>query len=359
MKLFQCTNCDQPVFFENTACERCNHLLGYISTEDQMWSLDPALGHWSINGNEFTYCQNHQHKVCNWLVPLRNDPSFCIACSLNRTIPDLSIAENYGRWVKLEIAKHRLIYSLLKLSLPLESKLDYPAGGLCFDFLSANEPASSGQKIMTGHDDGVITIVLAEADSVSREQIRSSLNEPYRTLIGHFRHEVGHYYWQRIIADDENSLANFRAFFGDERKSYAGALQQHYANGAPKDWRKYFISEYASSHPWEDWAETWAHYMHIINTMETAWSFGLKGEAKLKNADHMSIDALDPYSGLKFTAILEESIALFYAVNSINRSMGIPDVYPFVISDAVIPKLEFIHKIMVTFKANNSRRDMK
>jgi len=279
-------------------------------------------------------------------VPNTEDHGFCIACNLNRTIPDLSIKENVDRWRKLEIAKHRLVYSLLKLPLPIESKLDHPDSGLCFDFLSAKVPTEKDKKIMTGHANGVITIVLAEADSVSREQIRRSMKEPYRTLIGHFRHEVGHYYWQRIVFESEQLLDKFRETFGDERESYAEALKRHYKQGAPPDWQQRFISEYASSHPWEDWAETWAHYFHIINTMETAYSFGLKGDPTRSEIHHMKLDAIDPYSNLPFKTILDESIPLFYAVNSINRSMGIPDVYPFVISDQVVAKLTFIHRML-------------
>ncbi len=350
MKIFQCSHCAHPVFFENTKCERCNSYLGYLPEFDEIFALDPTQTTWTINEIEYVYCDNNQHQVCNWLVPFTEDHEFCIACNLNRTIPDLSIKQNFDRWRKLEIAKHRLVYSILKLPLPVESKLDYPDTGLCFDFLSAKITQSSGNKIMTGHADGVVTIILVEADSVSREQIRRSMNEPYRTLIGHFRHEVGHYYWQRIVFEDASLLERFREAFGDERESYADALAQHYKQGAPANWRQNFISEYASSHPWEDWAETWAHYLHIINTMETAYSFGLKGEPTRSEIHHMKLEAKDPYSDLTFKEILDESIPLFYAVNSINRSMGIPDVYPFVISDQVVLKLAFIHQMMRKLK---------
>lgn len=350
MKIFQCSHCSHPVFFENTYCERCGQSLGYLDTTDEIYALAPGNEQWHVDEQTYGYCKNHVHHVCNWLVPTESTEGYCTACRLNRTIPDLSVPENYERWKKLEIAKHRLVYSLLKLPLPVESRLDQPETGLCFDFLSAKVPGPAGQQIMTGHANGVITIILAEADSVKREQIRRSLNEPYRTLIGHFRHEVGHFYWQRIVAEDEALLTSFRSLFGDERRSYSEALATHYTTGPSKDWRDSFISEYAASHPWEDWAETWAHYLHIINAMETAYQFGLEVNPKLQNAPHMRLQSYNPYDELPFQTILDESIALFYAVNSINRSMGIPDVYPFIISNPVVKKLEYIHQMMQGLK---------
>jgi hypothetical protein len=346
MKIFQCSNCDHPVFFENTYCESCGYSLGYSDTEDQIYAFNPKDSNWQIGDQIFRYCKNHDHGVCNWLITMEHDTCFCTACSLNRTIPDLSVSENYKRWKKLEIAKHRLVYSLLKLQLPLRSKLQFPDTGLCFDFLSAKVQDASGNTIMTGHADGVITIILAEADSVNREQIRKSLNEPYRTLIGHFRHEVGHYFWQILIYNNQELLESFRSLFGDERQHYTMSLTKHYQTGAPASWRENFISEYASSHPWEDWAETWAHYLHIVNAMETAYYFGLEGNPKLSNAPHMKIESFYPYEQMPFKTILDETVPLFYAVNSINRSMGIPDVYPFVISNEVKVKLEFIHQML-------------
>lgn len=330
----------------------CGYSLGYLDIKNEIFALTNANTQWQIDGQVYRYCKNREHHVCNWLMPIDNPVDYCLACNLNRTIPDISNKENYERWSKLEIAKHRLMYSLLRLPLPIESKLDFPETGFCFDFLSAKVSTPSGHKIMTGHADGVITIILKEADSVIREQIRRSMNEPYRTLIGHFRHEVGHYYWQRIVAEDERLLEDFRSLFGDDRQSYADALDIHYKQGPPADWKYNFISEYASCHPWEDWAETWAHYFHIINTMETAHSFGLSGDPRLKDALHMKIVSYDPYEDMPFKKILDESVSLFYAVNSINRSMGIPDIYPFVITKNVVLKLEFIHDMMRKLRAS-------
>ncbi|MFB9052070.1 putative zinc-binding metallopeptidase [Formosa undariae] len=354
MKIFQCSHCDFPVFFENTSCESCGSALGYLDFENEMLANNTTQLKWDVNGESYTYCKNKNLHACNWLVPVNDDNGFCTSCELNRTIPDLAIPEYYERWQIMEIAKHRLIYALQRLELPIVSQFENPKSGLFFDFLSKEDANVDGKKVMTGHANGVITILLAEADTISREQTRISLNEKYRTLIGHFRHEVGHYYWDRIFRSNDVFLKEYRALFGDESQDYGEALKAHYKNGAPENWKANFISTYASSHPWEDWAETWAHYLHILDAMETAFYFGLEGVPNLRNSHHMRINAIYPYKdNISFKAILDETSSLFYAVNSINRSMGITDVYPFVISDKVKEKLEFIHQILQRYKNEN------
>ncbi|CDF77726.1 conserved hypothetical protein (DUF2248) [Formosa agariphila KMM 3901] len=351
MKIFQCSHCDFPVFFENTICESCGSALGYLDSENEILANNTGHLKWNVKGVDYIYCKNKSLHACNWLMPIDDENGFCTSCELNRTIPDLSVPEYNERWQVMEIAKHRLIYALQRLDLPVISKFDNPETGLFFDFLSKEDAEVDGKKIMTGHANGVVTILLAEADTVSREQTRISLNEKYRTLIGHFRHEVGHYYWDRIFRDNDEFLEDFRALFGDESQDYGEALQAHYKNGAPKNWKTNFISTYASSHPWEDWAETWAHYLHILDAMETAFYFGLEGNPNFNNSEHMRIKAIYPYKDdLPFKTILNEVSPLFYVVNSINRSMGITDVYPFVISDVVKTKLEFIHQILKRYK---------
>jgi hypothetical protein len=89
-------------------------------------------------------------------------------------------------------------------------------------------------------------------------------------LLGHFRHEVGHYFWDRLVATDPHQLEEFRVLFGDDRQDYGEALKRHYDEGAPANWQDTYISMYATMHPWEDFAETWAHYLHIVDTLETA-----------------------------------------------------------------------------------------
>ncbi len=345
MKIFQCGNCGHPLFFENTFCENCNHTVGYndiqliMNTFDQ--SQDAQL-YADRDNKHYRFCKNKEHDVCNWLIEAESPNDYCTACSLNRTIPNLSNKTNHEKWLKLETAKHRLIYQLQRFGLDIPSKMASD-NGLCFDFLAKQE----GVNVMTGHSNGVITILLSEADSVLREQMRREMSEPYRTLIGHFRHEVGHYFWDRLIATNPQTLERFRALFGDERMDYASAMQLYYDTGGNQQWSDYFISKYATSHPWEDWAESWAHYLHIMDVTETAYYFGLK-VAPIKGFSGMEGHVrYDPYDTKDFNAVIEECIPLLFAANAINRSMGIPDVYPFVINQAVLSKMKFIHEILV------------
>lgn len=347
MKTFECDNCGNPVFFENDSCVKCKNRLGYLHTKLEMVSSNPSTDIWNLEGDErfseYRYCKNHDLGVCNWLTKYERE--YCIACTLNRTIPNLANIENFEKWQRLEIAKHRLLYQMQRLELPLKTKFKNDDSGLCFDFLSNK---NKDNPIMTGHVNGVITIFLSEADSVHREQMRKHLSEPYRTLIAHFRHEVGHYYWDRLIHSDEHALENFRKVFGDEREDYGDALKKYYATGAPDSWQNNHISKYATSHPWEDWAETWAHYLHVMDTMETAYFFGITTEPKSKSDEIIRTSKLfDPYKEGDFQKIVESCIPIFFAINSINRAMGIPDVYPFVTNTPVIEKMKFIHDILM------------
>lgn len=340
MKLFTCPKCAHRLYFENAQCLNCGSLVLY----------DPAADHFALSGTEgVTACANAGECACNWTA--QSGKPFCIACALNKTIPDLSIDGNRERWIRVEAAKKRAVYSLLRFSLPVASKADaQDETGLAFDLLADPIGAGpGGEHILTGHDNGLITLNVAEADSAERERRRVQMGENYRTLLGHFRHELGHFYWDRLVRDDPSKLEAFRALFGDERRDYAEALQAHYANGAPGDWQQRFLSAYASSHPWEDWAETWAHYMHISDTLEMVQALNLP-LARLER-----VDADAPPRGDNgdttaqdedFAAILDRWLVLCEASNSINRCMGLPDLYPFVISPPAARKLAFIHDIL-------------
>ncbi|MEB2776613.1 putative zinc-binding metallopeptidase [Algoriphagus sp. D3-2-R+10] len=344
MKIFECGNCFHPLYFENESCEKCGHLAGYYDTSLKILTFERGASQMIADrdGNAFKYCQNKEFGVCNWLIPAYNENHFCNACELNRTIPDLSDNENFQKWQKLEIAKHRLIYQLQRLRLAIPAKENHPEIGLSFDFVSKqNDP-----EIMTGHADGVITILLSEADSVHREKMRKEMYEPYRTLIGHFRHEVGHYFWDRLVATNQSVLDEFHALFGNEQIDYGDALKQHYQNGSPVNWQNNFISQYATSHPWEDWAETWAHYLHIMDMTETAYYFGMSVEPILKDKSLRGSVDFDPYEIKDFNSIYKAWAPLSFAINSINRSMGIPDAYPFVVSSVVVDKMKFIHRLI-------------
>lgn len=344
MKIFQCGNCNHPLFFENYTCENCGHLSGYRHHDRTMLTFDPwvtpYIGY--DDGISYKFCDNRALGVCNWVMKSEENESFCTACQLNGRLPIDRNGDQFNSWQSLEIAKHRLVYQLQKIGLRLVSKIR-SVDGLSFDFVSKiTEP-----KLMTGHDNGVITIMLEEADSVYREDMRQKMDEPYRTIIGHLRHEVGHYFWNRLIANDYEVLTNFRNLFGDDRADYQEALKFYYKNTTPVNWQKDFVSQYATSHPWEDWAETWAHYLHIMDMLETAYWFGMK-VTPFDSKQGMNADAyFDPYTHINFEEIVKTCIAMTFAVNSINKSMGLQDIYPFVISDKVKEKMQFIHELLL------------
>jgi hypothetical protein len=269
LKLFSCPTCGQTLYFENSRCLGCGGAVLY----------DPETELFVPAGGEFFECANAQDALCNWRA--RGEGQFCRACELNRTIPDLSIAGNRGRWVRVEAAKRRLVYALLSFGLPVGPKQSPgDEAGIAFDFLAPGPGGGpGGEHILTGHESGLITLNVAEADSVERERMRIAMGESYRTLLGHFRHEIGHYYWDRLIRDDADWHQRFRSTFGDEGVDYEQALRDYYSHTTHPGWMDSHISAYAASHPWEDWAETWAHYLHIVDTLEMADALGALSEA--------------------------------------------------------------------------------
>lgn len=345
MNVFFCQHCGERLFFENTFCISCNHTLGFLPDQLQISVLKPAAGgQWNslIPGAEnlrYRKCRNYEvENACNWMIPADDPQVFCISCSLNQVIPDLSAPGNRESWVKMEAAKRRLVYSLLKLGLPVIPKTADAMNGLAFAFLADPvTPMSESERILTGHMDGIITINLEEADDAVREKTRLNMREVYRTLLGHFRHECAHYYWDLLVRADPR-IDEVRGMFGDERLDYGAALQNHYQAGPPADWGARFVTPYAAAHPWEDWAETWSHYLHIMDTLESASAGGV--EIRLKG-EHRALQ--NPY-GLDFPSIRENWHALRFVINSLNRSMGMADPYPFILSDAVTDKLAFIHQ---------------
>ncbi len=352
MKLFKCSNCGQPVYFENSFCIQCNSSLGFVPEMIQPYALKTENNNlFSLVGKKtdslYRYCANYQNNVCNWLVPETSPSVFCRACDLNRTIPNITNPEYANRWSKLEIAKHRLVYQLIRLKLPFANKLQNSQQGLVFDF-KADDVNLAGQRVLTGHDNGIITINISEADDIEREMARKSMNEVYRSLLGHFRHEIGHYYFDRLICHTEHQ-DTFRQLFGDETSDYGAALDRYYSQGPLPKWSQKYISSYATAHPWEDWAETWAHYLHIIDTLETAYAFGLSVDPLVaENDSALSADiSHDPYKIKSMDTILKLWLPLTFALNSLNRSMGLRDTYPFFITDAVSQKMKFIHEVIM------------
>jgi hypothetical protein len=348
MKLFKCQSCGQVLYFENTGCERCSHRLGYLPKDFTLSALEPESDRWRTltrPPRQVRFCDNAGYDVCNWLMDDDAVGTLCVACRHNRTIPDLSIGDNLPRWRQLELAKHWLFYTLLQLRLPLRTRIDDPEHGLTFDFLAGGRTAT-GPKVLTGHDNGIITIALEEADDAMRERRRTQMGEPYRSLLGHFRHEVGHYFWDVLIRDG-GRLEECRSMFGDDSEDYGAALQVHYQNGAPLNWQDHYVSAYATSHPWEDWAETWAHYLHIVDTLEMAGAFGIVVNPRVSRDETLAVAInLDPYQAATMQEIIDAWLPLTFAVNSLNRAMGNRDLYPFVLSPAVIAKLDFVHQVV-------------
>jgi hypothetical protein len=296
-------------------------------------------------------CRNGvDFEVCNWGVPVSSGSDYCRSCELNTTIPNLSNPGARDAWHKLEIGKRRLLYTLLELGLPIEPKPSPDAPGLSFAF---EQDIEGERKVFTGHSNGLITINVAEADSPFLERMRVAMGEAYRTLLGHFRHEIGHYYWDRLVKDSD-SLARFRELFGDEQVDYAEAQQRHYQSGPPADWQLRFVSAYASMHPWEDFAETWAHYLHMVDTLETARSYGLALKARpVGRSPHAPRLTASRVDFDDFDELFQAFVPLTVALNSLNRSMGLLDPYPFVLSESATQKLAFVHDLVEGAVAKN------
>lgn len=340
MRVFSCGNCRQTVYFENVTCENCGMALGFDPQSMTMRTLQPDSSGTVYTGRSpggrKSYCANYSYNVCNWLVPAEQN-GLCLSCGMNKTIPDLTVSGNVERWFEIEKAKRRLVYELLKLKLPLAGPAGSNIPALAFDIVSDAK---------TGHDNGLITINLAEADPATRERTREAFNEPYRTLLGHFRHESGHYYWMLLVSGTQ-WLERYRQLFGDERPDYGQALAAYHEGGPKADWAKGYISAYATAHSWEDWAESWAHYLHMVDTLETADDY--KIEPRLPNQRAVGrpwFASTNPYQANNARQLMDRWVPLALAMNSLNRSMGLPDFYPFVVSPSVIAKLDFVNQLI-------------
>ncbi|HSI57812.1 MAG TPA: putative zinc-binding peptidase [Ideonella sp.] len=347
MKLLQCAHCGQRVFFENLRCEACGSALGFVPGELRMAAFRVQDdGSWARLGSESDApqrpCQNYAaENVCNWMLAADDPSLYCVSCRTTHIIPALSKPENRQYWYQLEHAKRRLFYTLLSLGLPTPSKTDQPQHGLSFQFL---EDASPQQRVLTGHDEGVITLNIAEANDAHRESTRASMHEPYRTLVGHFRHESGHYYWDRLLPDSP-MLDEYRSLFGDERADYEAALKAHYAN-PPTDWALHFVSAYASAHPWEDWAECWAHYLHMVDGLDTAAAWGMRLDHAMVDGAPVLPQPIAPGSASVEASLIQQWLPVSQFVNAMNRSLGSNDGYPFLLPPPVVAKLDFVHRVV-------------
>lgn len=342
MKNYACSHCGNTVYFENVKCVKCKNTLGFDAGELAIVAIEetglsevtpeaPIFRKLSSTPHDvpMRFCANAEFGVCNWLTPESESNIFCKACDLNRLIPNLSEPGSLPAWRALEHAKKRLVYSLLRFGLPFDGQAS-AKGPLTFDFV---------RNALTGHLDGVVTIDVSEADAVERERQRQQFDEPYRSLLGHLRHESGHYYWM-VLVEEAGRLDAFRALFGDERADYDAALARHHNAGPAPDWQKRHVSAYASAHPWEDWAETWAHYLHMVDALDTAAAEGMEGHG-------LRLDLRDDiYSSVTFDTLMARWVPLTIAMNSLSRSMGHDDFYPFVIPGAAYEKLAFVHRVI-------------
>ncbi len=365
MKTFTC-HCGNTLHFENHQCLVCGRTLGFIPQFLSLSALEPeddttfrALTPAAAAGARYRQCRNYSdQQVCNWMVPVEDAQPYCRSCRLNHLIPNLNDPANRLYWYRIEGAKRRLLYTLLMLELPIVGKDRDPLHGLAFEFLADpalatefTDTVGEHRHVLTGHRSGIITINVAEADASAREEMRERMNEAYRTLLGHFRHESGHYFWTQLVLPDSGLLNRARALFGDERTDYDSALKHYYVEGPRADWSQRHISAYASAHPWEDWAETWAHYLHMVDTLETARDMGFTVNGRLVSHPH---DVLQEAQHASQPAAWREGFAQLFSdweqltvtMNALNRSMGLPDAYPFVLSVNVAEKLRFIHDLI-------------
>jgi len=337
MLSFACGHCGRLVFFENSLCLHCRTPQGFVPERLELVALEGAAA------DELHRCANFELIGCNWMVGAER--RLCRSCELTRTRPGDSDVIGMAELAHAENAKRRVIMQLLDLGLP-----GVAAGQLSFDLLS-----SEAKPVQTGHDDGVITIDLAESDDARREQRRTELGEPYRTVLGHLRHELGHYFQPLLVSGDGDWDAS-RDLFGDERADYTEALERHYESGPPADWRTRFVSAYATMHPWEDWAETFAHYLHIRDTLQTAADYGVvvSGPRAVADKRPLASAPLPDAAGRGFAELLREWLPLTYALNAVNRSMGRDDLYPFTLAQPVIDKLTFVHEHVLAAGARST-----
>jgi hypothetical protein len=332
--------CGQIVFCDNNHCENCGRLLAFDPLGGRVICLsEEGSGAWTDSeGLSYQLCNNRiQYGVCNGAVPATVNPAadaVCNTCALNRTIPITDRQQNLVRWRRLEQAKRRMISGVSSLGLDVGFTDRGATSGMRFNFMEdkRSHPDVLETFVSTGHKDGLITVNLMEADEIQRVQQRELMGERYRTLLGHFRHEAGHFFYPLLVVDE----GGFADLFGDPNRDYNSALDGYYRSGPPADWGKSWISAYASSHPLEDWAECFAHYLHIQDALETA---SARGIGNGYSADEPIRDQLIQWSELALS------------LNELSRSLGQRDAYPFVVNAVVTSKLEFVQRSIAAIKS--------
>ncbi len=358
MKTFYC-QCGNKLFFENSLCLVCTREVGWCPVCKGIHAMEPdGQGNYQCLNPEcqsnVMKCYNYAiYDVCNRMIEntgqLQGAENLCDYCRTTETIPDLSVAGNQQKWYELEVAKRRLLYLLDIIGLPYGTRTENFELPLVFDFKEDIQPVTFGwlkfgkeEKVFTGHANGKITVNIREADSVEREKLRVSFGETQRTLIGHFRHEIGHYYWQLLISGKDEQA--FKAQFGNhESPTYSEALNNYYQNGPKPDWKASYISAYATMHPWEDFAETFNTYLDMISVLDTA-----------DNNDLLQIPGED-LEDTQLEELLIRYADLSLKVNEVNRSLGLPDLLPETFSSPVVDKLRYIHRLI---KRNRKKEEI-
>ncbi len=334
MLAFACPVCARLVTFESVRCLNCSSELGFEHADRAMVAISAAEA-----PAEWRRCANSVLAACNWVV--REQGELCASCVLTRTRPNDDDDAALGGFAAAEAAKRRLLFELFDLELPVVGWHEQD-GGLGFDLLSSEHEA-----VTTGHANGLITLDLDETDPAHRERMRVRLEEPYRTVLGHMRHEIGHYYQPLLLAPESAAQERCREIFGDDREDYQAAMDRYYAEGAPAGWEQGYVSAYATMHPWEDWAESFAHYLHVHDALQTAAAHGVHVDGPtLETADPVSLASTPEHAPSGIGAMLQAWIPLTYALNAISRSMGTRDLYPFVLGPQIETKLAFIDSLV-------------
>lgn len=327
MRAFTCPDCRHLVTFESTHCLHSDTTLGFD------WPTREIVRLWPGNA-----CANRALVGCNGVA---GPAGLCPACALTRTRPDDDDPAGLAQFRVAEAAKRRLVFELFELGLPVRSFREHE-GGLGFDMRS-----STPGPVVTGHADGIVTIDLTEADPAYRQWMRIQLHEPYRTVLGHLRHEVAHHFATVLAPEGSDEAASVTALFGDASVAYTAAMEAYYRDGPPPGWQDRHVSAYATMHPWEDWAETFAHLLHIRDVLQTTIAYGVSvsGPSVLA-ADSAPLYAYPAAAPDDLRAMLDTWLPLTYALNAINRSIGADDLYPFVLAPAVIDKLALIDDLV-------------
>ena len=195
---------------------------------------------------------------------------------------------------------------------------------------------------MTGHNNGLITLALKEADDAVREQVREAMGEPYRTLLGHFRHESGHYFWDRLVAPDPESLdVVSRPVRRRARGLCGGAERALCAKARRPTGRRISSAPMPAPIP----GRISPKAGRIICTSSTRWRRRRAFDLSVVTRRKTTRINFDPHNAASMQQLIDAWLPITFTVNGLNRSMGQPDLYPFILSPRTIAKLAFVHAL--------------